>query len=310
MIPYDDSGNIERFISPFLDRLCDHFAGIQLIICLDFLFRQLSGAGNIPVEIIRMRGTQRRNRHPGLRIRDCMRAVRVRNTADRGEPAIQFQMCRCIGGWLIAAFDDLSCHEIHDDHIFRLHSVVLHPARLNNDIACLPVDLRHIAPCVNDNTLCHKIQIGLADSFFHFFKHDILSILHNGRAPPLSVPAFPKKGTRPSILSTVVYLGACETLCEMELKHRFSQLPGCILNHCFAAAHACQAFAGTICLCYPSIVSAAFFSASTHFKYCFLYFSNPSCPDAFGRIVSACASRNTFSSSQSLSASPSSFSRM
>ena len=72
---------------------------------------------------------------------------------------------------------DLVAVQIHDDELIRRQRVIRDTGRLDDEKAALPVDARHIAPCVSDKPAAGQLHIGLIDLLLEFFQHSDRSLL-------------------------------------------------------------------------------------------------------------------------------------
>src|ERR1700722_17055793 len=87
-----------------------------------------------------------------------MLTVRVHYAADAAEGFVQLEVRLQIARRPEQAFDDVAL-KIGDDHVLRLHNVVVHAARLDDHETFLAVDAAGIAKGVEHQTAAHKFKI-------------------------------------------------------------------------------------------------------------------------------------------------------
>ena len=120
-------------------------SGIFFVSRVNLFLRQTSHTGDFSVEIIRMSRTITGNTSSGLCPARCIGRMGMYNSTYFRKRLIQFQMGRCIGGWLIPSFHTVS-FKIHNHHIFRLHNFIIHTTWLNHKISGFTVNSTHITP--------------------------------------------------------------------------------------------------------------------------------------------------------------------
>ncbi len=78
--------------------------------------------------------------------------------------------------------------QVKHDHVFRLHLVIGHAARLDDDEPAFPVDAAHVSPGEYDKAMPDQLEIRLENLFFQFLKHSlppytaavpVISAVHN-----------------------------------------------------------------------------------------------------------------------------------
>ena len=148
----------------------NHLARVLLISLLDFFRRQVPGAGDRSIEIIRMRCALQGDIVSGLGPANRKCRMRVHDTADLRECLVQFQVRRGIRGGIQVSLD-LVPLKIHDDHMLRLELLIGNSARLNHKQSLLPVNPADITPGKCDQFVLRKLQIRPADILLQFLKH-------------------------------------------------------------------------------------------------------------------------------------------
>ena len=171
VVPDNDARHRQRRNSALIQRFRDDLSGVQLIVRLDLRLRQRAGTRYGAVEIIRMRRSERGNIQSRLRKCDRIHRMRMRDAADFRIAAVQLQMRFRIRGRIPFALGGFAALQIHNDHILRLHAVIIHTGRLDHDKSLFAVDAADIAPGIDDNASCGQLQIGCTHSLLQCFQH-------------------------------------------------------------------------------------------------------------------------------------------
>ena len=108
------SRNVNRVLA--LEGLNDDPSSIHLVAFLDFLCRQISGAGNLTVKIVRMGGAVTGKGPARLCPGRCMRGMGMDNTANLLKRIVQLHMGGCVGGRVHLTLH-LIAFQVHDHHI-------------------------------------------------------------------------------------------------------------------------------------------------------------------------------------------------
>ena len=121
------------------EALDDGEAGLVDVAAADGLVGERSGDGDGAVEVVGVRGAERRDGKAGLGEAGGELRVRVHDGADGGELAIEQRVGVEVGGGTEVAFDDLAV-EVGDDHLAGLELVVVDAGGLDDDEALFAVD--------------------------------------------------------------------------------------------------------------------------------------------------------------------------
>ena len=104
------------FVAMGAEALDDGEAGLVDVAAADGLVGEWSGDGDGAVEVVGVRGAERRDGEAGLREAGGELGVRVHDGADGGELAVEQRVGVEVGGGTEVAFDDLAV-EVGDDHV-------------------------------------------------------------------------------------------------------------------------------------------------------------------------------------------------
>ena len=155
-----------------VEALDDGEAGLVDVAAADGLVREWGCDGDGAVEVVGVRGAERRDREAGLREAGGELGVRVHDGADGGELAVEQRVGVEVGGGTEVAFDDLAV-EVGDDHVAGLELVVVDAGGLDDDEALLAVDAGGVAEGVEHEAAADELEVGFEDLFAKFFEqHD------------------------------------------------------------------------------------------------------------------------------------------
>lgn len=143
-----------------LKGLDNHITGLFFVFTADFIIRHGASTGDLAVEIIALSCSHRRNSHTCLCKCRSPTAVGMDNSAQRRKCLVQRHMGRCIGGRLPLSFYHIAI-QIHNDHILRSHTVILHTGGLDDHQTAIPVNTRDISLCEGNKSMLRQQQIGL-----------------------------------------------------------------------------------------------------------------------------------------------------
>jgi len=138
---------------------------LLLVLPADLRRRHFAGAGNLPVEVVGMRRPQRRNPASGLSKHGRPSGMGVDNAAHLRERLVDLQVRRRIGRRLVVSLFYISV-QVHHNHVVRLHLLVLHTGRLDDDQSGFPVHPAYIAPGKGHKTIPRQLHIGFIYLFF------------------------------------------------------------------------------------------------------------------------------------------------
>jgi hypothetical protein len=151
------------------ETLDDGEASLMDVAAGDSFVAERSGDRNRPVEVISVRGAERRNGQAGLREARGVCGVRMHDRADGRELAIEQRVRVEIGGRSKVAFDDLAV-EVGDDHVARAELGVVDAGGLDDDEALVAVDARGVAEGVKHKAATNEFEVGLEDLFTKLFE--------------------------------------------------------------------------------------------------------------------------------------------
>ena len=151
MIFYYNTRNSKRLNTTLSYCLNYHFAGIKLVILINFFFRQLTGAWNCPIKIICMGCPECRNINSSLCISNRIHRMCMCYAADFLKLSVKFKMRFCIRRWFPLAFYCLSRHKIDNHHILWAHAIIINSRGFNYNKPFTSVDSTNISPSIDHN---------------------------------------------------------------------------------------------------------------------------------------------------------------
>ncbi|ABU78501.1 hypothetical protein ESA_03279 [Cronobacter sakazakii ATCC BAA-894] len=166
---HQHAGHLSRIDIALAEGFGDHHAGFPLIRAVDLVIRHFTGAGDLPVEVIGMRGAGRRDRQSRLRPDRRVARMGMHNAADRRKLLIEQAMGGRIGRRLFRAFDDFAGLDADHHHIFCGHHAVIDARGLDNKQAALAVNGAHVAPRERHQIMLWQRQIGFQHLTLEFF---------------------------------------------------------------------------------------------------------------------------------------------
>ena len=143
----------------------DQKSCIFLIRRIDLFFCQAAHARDFSVHVICMGGSVTRDSSSCLSPAGCPWRVRMYHTADLWKCTVQFQMSRCIRGWIVSSLNLISL-KIHDHHIIRCQFVIVNTTGFDGKISGFTVNLADISPGKGYQIVFWKQHIGFIYRFF------------------------------------------------------------------------------------------------------------------------------------------------
>ena len=148
-----------------LEGLDNDAARLPLVFPGDFIRGHLSGAGDIPIEIVPLGGAHGRDVSARLGKGGGPAAVGVDHAAHCGKGFVQLHM----GGGVAGRSPRSLCHlavQVHHHQVLRRHALVGHAGGLDDHQAALPVDSGHVAPGEGHQAVFWQQKVGLQDLLF------------------------------------------------------------------------------------------------------------------------------------------------
>ena len=175
--------------------LDDDLAGVLLVVLVDFLSSEMTGAGHSAVEVVRMGGAVAGDVLAGLGPADRIGAVGVDDAADFGVLLVQLDVGLGVGRRIQLAVHHIAL-QVEDNHHIRGQILIIHAGGLDDDEALFPVDTGHITPGIGDKVALGQFHIGLIHGLLELFQHGDHPPFARGLRRPGRCPG-PAKGLRP-----------------------------------------------------------------------------------------------------------------
>ena len=172
----DEGGrHLEWVEPPRLDRLDDHLTRVRFVGPADLRRGQGARHGNRPVEMIGMGRAVAGELEPGLGPCGREGRMRVDDSADGFETAVEHEVGRCVGGGLEAAVDHLAARELDEDDRLGVELVVGHAARLDRHHPGVAIDLARVAEGERDEARLDDREVRVEDALAE------LDVVHDRR---------------------------------------------------------------------------------------------------------------------------------
>ena len=159
--------------APAAEGLHDDLAGIALVVPGNLRFRQVPGAGNGAVEVVRMGSTVAGQVPFRLGQGRSEAGVGVDHAAHLREAAVDLKMRGKIRGGPQIPLHDVA-QKVRHHHLLRRHGGVLHPGGLDDDMLSVRRPGGDIAPGQYHKTVLRQALVLPADLLLQLLPHTVL----------------------------------------------------------------------------------------------------------------------------------------